>query len=142
MRKLLHTIYDCLISPLVEPRSSEKLKLIRERWDTLDEKLKLPQQTAGVCNNACGAIHSIMEKCNFDCTSCYLSDIAKHTMPLPFDAIKEQLDTLRHHLGPAGKAQITSGEVTLLSKDELGRIVAYIAYGGFAPGYRRYCFMP
>jgi MoaA/NifB/PqqE/SkfB family radical SAM enzyme len=133
MTTLLRSVYDRWISPLIEPRSSEKLQLIRERWDTLDEKLKFPQQTAGVYNNACGATHSIMEKCNFACTSCYLSDIANHTLPLPFEAVKEQLDTLRRHLGPAGKAQITSGEVTLLSKDELGRIVAYAKEIGLDP---------
>jgi len=73
---------------------------------------------------ACGATHSIMEKCNFACTSCYLSDIANHTRPLTFAQVQAQLDALREHLGHGGKCQITSGEVTLLDPHELGRIVA------------------
>ena len=74
-----------------------------------------------------------MEKCNFACTSCYLTEVANHTEKLPFDRVRQQLDDLRRHLGPGGKAQITSGEVTLLEPDELGRIVAYARQIGLDP---------
>ena len=66
-----------------------------------------------------------MERCNFFCTSCYLSEATNATAPAPFDEIRAQLDELRAYLGPDGKCQITSGEVTLLPVAELGRIVAY-----------------
>ncbi len=125
--------YKQWIEPLMTPRSPEKLALIRQRWSTLDDHLKLPQQTAGIYNNACGATHGIMEKCNFACTSCYLTDIANHTEPLPFNEVCKQLDMLREHLGPAGKAQITAGEVTLLAPEELGDIVAYARRIGLDP---------
>ena len=82
---------------------------------------------------ACGATHSIMERCNFACTSCYLSDVANYTQPLPLAQVQEQLDALRDHLGPGGKCQITSGEVTLLDPHELGRIVAYARKIGLDP---------
>ena len=74
-----------------------------------------------------------MERCNFGCSSCYLTDIANAIEPLPFDEVKEQLDVLRRHLGPSGKTQITSGEVTLLSPEELGRIVSYSHEIGLEP---------
>ncbi len=133
MNTLLRRMYHQWILPITEPRSREKLKLNLEKWDRLDDSLKVPQQTAGISNNSCGATHSIMEKCNFACTSCYLSDIANQTPALPFDKVKEQLNALRRYLGPAGKAQITSGEVTLLPVDELGKIVAYAKEIGLDP---------
>ena len=74
-----------------------------------------------------------MEKCNFACTSCYLTELGNRTEPLPFEKVRHQLDTLRRHLGPGAKAQITSGEVTLLPVDELGRIVRYALEIGLDP---------
>lgn len=121
------------INPVLEPRSREKLRLISEKWLQLDRSLRLPQQAAGRSNNSCGATYGIMEQCNFACTSCYLSDIANHTPALPFAKVQEQLDALRACLGPTGKAQITSGEVTLLDPDELGKIIAYARGIGLDP---------
>lgn len=86
--------------------------------------MRVPQQLAGIGAAACGATHSIMGKCNFACTSCYLSDVANDTTPLGFDETAIQLDELRAYFGPGGKCQITSGEVTLLDPHDLGRIVA------------------
>lgn len=122
-----------LIQPLAEPRSNEKKAANEKARQNLPKALRLPQQTCGITNNSCGATHSIMERCNFACTSCYLSDIANATDPLPFEEVRQQLDTLRAFLGPAGKAQITSGEVTLLDIAALGRIVAYARRIGLDP---------
>jgi len=90
-------------------------------------------QVAGVAGIACGATHSLMERCNLACTSCYLTDLANRTEPLPFELVREQLQRLRAYLGPGGKAQITSGEVTLLPLEDLGRIVAYARAIGLDP---------
>lgn len=106
---------------------------LSERWATLPAHLKVPQQLAGIRGVACGATHSVMERCNFACTSCYLSDLANDTEPLPFDEVRAQLDALRAHLGAGGKVQITSGEVTLLPREELGRIIAYARQVGLDP---------
>ena len=108
-------------------------ELLRKRWQELPESVRTPQQLAGVGGVACGATWGVMERCNFACTSCYLSDVANHTRPLPFPDVTAQLDALREYLGPGGKAQITSGEVTLLDKHELGRIVAYAQKIGLDP---------
>lgn len=107
--------------------------LLARRWSELPSHLQTQQQLAGVAGVSCGATHSVMEKCNFACTSCYLSAVANYARPLPFDQVREQLDALRRYLGEGGKAQITSGEVTLLPKQELGRIVAYARQIGLDP---------
>lgn len=122
-----------LLRYAVEPRSAERLRLTAERWQSLAEPLRTPQQVAGSCWVACGATHGVIERCDFGCTSCYLTDLANTTPQLPLDAVKRQLDELRRHLGPAGKTQITSGEVTLLPTEELGEIVAYARQIGLDP---------
>ena len=104
---------------------SELRQLLDQRWRELPATTRTPQQLAGRGGIACGATHGVMERCNFACTSCYLSDVANQTNPLPFAEVKAQLDALRTHLGPGGKVQITAGEVTLLDKHDLGRIVAF-----------------
>jgi hypothetical protein len=93
----------------------------RSRVKDLPAHLDVDEQVAGYGAVSCGATHSIMERCNFACTSCYLTEIAM------------QLDELRTYLGYYGKVQITSGEVTLLKPEELGRIVRYALEIGLDP---------
>jgi len=118
---------------LRDPRSRERRELCRRRWESLPDKLRTPQQAAGRAHVACGATHGVLERCNFACSACYLTAIANRTPKLPFIHVREQLDVLRRRLGPMGKVQITSGEVTLLEPDELGRIVAYARQIGLDP---------
>lgn len=82
-------------------------------------------QWLGTISSGCAATHDVYERCNFSCTACYLSNEANQTPPLPFHEVKAQLDTIRATLGPGANAQITAGEVTLLPRDELVRIVRY-----------------
>ena len=117
----------------VDPRSAERLELNRRRWNTLPEASRTVQQAAGRAYVACGATHGVVERCNFACTACYLTDEANGTPDLPIEDVFRQIDELRRHLGPMGKVQITSGEVTLLEVDDLGRIVAYARKVGLDP---------
>lgn len=118
---------------LVRPRSSERLRLNEERRRLLPDHLRVPQQVLGVGHHSCGATHSVMERCNFACTSCYLGKSANATPPLEAEEVRKQLDTLRAFLGPQGKAQITSGEVTLLPREVLGSYVRYARQIGLDP---------
>lgn len=111
----------------------ERQELCRRRWESLPERLKTPQQAAGRAYVACGATHGIMERCDFACSACYLTPIANDLEALPFREVRSQLDALRSGLGPRGKVQITSGEVTLLPPRELGRIVSYAREIGLDP---------
>jgi MoaA/NifB/PqqE/SkfB family radical SAM enzyme len=117
----------------LDPRSAERLALNRRRWNTLPASSRTAQQAAGRAYVACGATHGVVERCNFACTACYLTDEANSTPDLPLDDVFGQIDELRRHLGPMGKVQITSGEVTMLEADELGRIVAYARKVGLDP---------
>jgi MoaA/NifB/PqqE/SkfB family radical SAM enzyme len=117
----------------LDPRSAERLALNGRRWNTLPASARTPQQAAGRAHVACGATHGVVERCNFACTACYLTSEANGTPDLPLEDVFRQIDELRRHLGPMGKVQITSGEVTLLEPEELGRIVAYARNVGLDP---------
>ncbi len=93
----------------------------------------MPQQILGKGHHACGATHGLMERCDFACTSCYLTADANAVPPLDSEAVFRQLDALRAFLGPQGKAQLTSGEVTLLDRDVLGGYVRYAKHIGLDP---------
>lgn len=114
-------------------REAELGRLTDRRWRELPDAAKTENQVSGVRGIACGATHGILERCNYACTSCYLTDVANRTPALDFEAVCAQLDALRAYLGPGGKAQITSGEVTLLPLEELGRILAYALRIGLDP---------
>ncbi|QDU65734.1 radical SAM protein [Engelhardtia mirabilis] len=103
--------------------TTELRRLLAEKWRQLPEAARTPQQLAGRGGVGCGATHGVQERCDLACTSCYLTDIANRTPPLPFAEVDAQLAALRAHLGPGGKVQLTAGEVTLLPLAELGRIV-------------------
>lgn len=122
-----------IVQDFREPRSRERRELCRRRWVTLPDSLRTVQQAADRAHVACGATQGVLERCNFACTACYLTTIANRTPKLPFSRVREQLDALRRSLGPMGKVQITSGEVTLLDPAELGRIVAYARQVGLDP---------
>ena len=72
-----------------EPAHHGKIELNRARWSTLPESLKVPQQAMGRRLVACGATHGVMERCNFACSSCYLTEIANAVEPLPFSEVKK-----------------------------------------------------
>ena len=113
--------------------TQQRRSLVEARWQDLPAPVRTEQQLAGRGGVACGATWGVMEKCNFACSSCYLTELGNETEPLPFEDAAAQLRTLREHLGPAGKVQITSGEVTLLPVEDLGRIVRYALDLGLDP---------
>lgn len=117
--------WKSFLEALRHPIPLERRRLNRERREELPAHLRSPQQAMGVSHHACGATHSILERCNFACTSCYLSRHANATKALAPEEVRQQLDSLRAFLGPQGKCQLTAGEVTLLPREVLGSYVEY-----------------
>ncbi len=116
-----------------EPIPEESNRVNAQRRLELPAAVRGPLQVAGRGHHSCGATHGVMERCDFACTSCYLAGRANATPPLGEDEVLRQLDALRAYLGPQGKAQITSGEVTLLPRETLGRYVDYARAIGLDP---------
>ena len=111
----------------------ERQRIARAIWESLAEELRTPDQSLGRWSTGCGATWGVMERCDFGCTACYLAEGSNRTEAMPFQEVREQIDTLRAHLGAGARVQVTAGEVTLLPCDELIRIVKYARDRGLVP---------
>lgn len=65
----------------------------------------------------------ITQRCNLDCTLCYLSEHSEAVKDLPIAEVFRRIDLIRRHYGPATDVQITGGEPTLRLRHELVSIV-------------------
>jgi pyruvate-formate lyase-activating enzyme len=72
----------------------------------------------------CTAVE-ITQRCNLDCSLCYLSEHSEHVVDIPIEEIFRRLDTIRQTYGPSANVQITGGDPTLRKDSELLEIVAY-----------------
>lgn len=113
------------LSYVARPKIAGREDANRRAWERLPEEFRRPDQIFGRQQPGCGATYHVMERCNFSCTACYLSNAANSVPPLSFEEVKEQLDAIREFLGPWGNTQITAGEVTLLPVEDLIRILNY-----------------
>ncbi|WP_207415753.1 radical SAM protein [Roseomonas haemaphysalidis] len=75
----------------------------------------------------------ITQRCNLDCTLCYLSDHSEAVKDLPLDEVFRRIDMIRAHYGPDTDVQVTGGDPTLRKRDELVAIVRRIRAVGMRP---------
>lgn len=68
----------------------------------------------------------VTQRCNLDCTLCYLSESAEAVRDLPLAEIFRRIDMIYAHYGPATNVQISGGDPTLRSLDDLAAIVRHI----------------
>ncbi|MEO1235156.1 MAG: radical SAM protein [Planctomycetota bacterium] len=107
------------------PVRPETERDLADAWARLDPEFRVPWQTIGQMEEACGATIGAMPVCDFGCKGCYLGGNANATPPLPLDAVKEQMRVLRQRLGVWGNLQLTDGEVTLRPEAELIELLRY-----------------
>lgn len=65
----------------------------------------------------------ITQRCNLDCTLCYLSENSEAIHDLPLDEVFRRIDLIHAHFGANTDVQITGGEPTLRDRHELIAIV-------------------
>ncbi len=80
----------------------------------------------------CTAVE-ITQRCNLDCTLCYLSENAESTRDIPLAEVLRRLAEIRATYGPGTNVQITGGDPTLRKHDELVEIVRYARAIGLRP---------
>lgn len=68
----------------------------------------------------------ITQRCNLDCTACYLSEHAEAVKDLPLEEVFRRIDMIFDHYGPNTDVQVTGGDPTLRRRDELVAIVSRI----------------
>lgn len=84
-----------------------------------------PNQVLGRLQTiGCVAVE-ITQKCNLDCTLCYLSEHSQSVADVPIEEIFRRLDQVSDHYGPGTHVQITGGDPTLRKHTELIEIVRY-----------------
>ncbi len=75
----------------------------------------------------------ITQRCNLDCTLCYLSEHSQQVRDLPLAEVYRRLDAVVSHYGPGTHVQITGGDPTLRKHRELLQIVRYADSIGLYP---------
>jgi 7,8-dihydro-6-hydroxymethylpterin dimethyltransferase len=68
----------------------------------------------------------ITQRCNLDCTLCYLSDSAEAIADIPLPELFRRIDEIAHLYGPNTDVQISGGDPTLRDKQELSQIIRYV----------------
>jgi 7,8-dihydro-6-hydroxymethylpterin dimethyltransferase len=72
----------------------------------------------------------ITQRCNLDCTACYLSEHSEAVKDIPLEELFRRIDLIFDHYGPHTNVQVTGGEPTLRKREELVAIVRRISNKG------------
>ena len=72
----------------------------------------------------------ITQRCNLDCTLCYLSESSESVLDFPMEEIFRRIDLIVQHFGPGTDVQVSGGEPTLRRRDELVAIVQRLSQRG------------
>ena len=75
----------------------------------------------------------ITQRCNLDCSLCYLSDHAEAVKDLPLEEIWRRIDLIHDTYGPGTNVQVTGGDPTLRDRAELVAIVRRVRERGLLP---------
>jgi uncharacterized radical SAM superfamily Fe-S cluster-containing enzyme len=106
---------------------------LKAAFEKLDPRLRVPTQAIGRRYTiGCVAVE-ITQRCNLDCTLCYLSESSEKVKDIPIALVMERLHRVRAQYGDGVSVQITGGDPTLRKRDELVAIVREAARIGLEP---------
>ena len=75
----------------------------------------------------------ITQRCNLDCTLCYLSENSESVKDLPLEEVFRRAELIHQYYGMNTDVQITGGDPTLRKRDELLAIVRKVRALGMRP---------
>lgn len=106
---------------------------LKAAFERLDPKLRVPTQAIGRRYTiGCVAVE-ITQRCNLDCTLCYLSESSEKVKDIPLALVLERVHRVREQYGDGVSVQITGGDPTLRKREELVAIVKEAALLGLEP---------
>lgn len=117
----------------VYPDVRERERLLRVTWERLDPQFRTPNQVLGRRSTIGCVALEITQRCNLDCTLCYLSESAESIRDLPIEILLGRVDRIRETYGPGVSVQVTGGDPTLRPREELVEIVRHISRRGLRP---------
>ena len=112
---------------------AELLRLLDAKIESFDAPYRTPRQILGRRSTAGCVALEITQRCNLDCTLCYLSDYSESVPDPPLDELKHKADNIKRIFGVQTNVQITGGDPTLRKRSELVEIVRYVASIGLNP---------
>ena len=118
------------------PTAAELANKQRRRDDRLaatSPAFRRPNQVLGQRSTIGCVALEITQRCNLDCTLCYLSEYSESVPDPPMDELKRKLDYIKDRFGVHTNVQITGGDPTLRPRAELIEIVRYAASIGLYP---------
>jgi len=122
--------YNGKVLPVLQPNDNGRhiptpKEAQARTWEKLHPKLRTPSQSLGQ-RKAMGCVSlEITQRCNLDCTLCYLSEMSESTLDIPLEEVKRRLDEILYNYGPNTPVQISGGDPTLRQEEELIEIVRY-----------------
>lgn len=132
------TTHDGKVLPVLQsPGNGRHIPTSKEAqartWERLYPQFRTPSQSLGQ-RKAIGCVAlEITQRCNLDCTLCYLSEMSESTLDIPLAEVKRRIDEIVYEYGPNTPVQVTGGDPTLRQEDELIEIVRYAAERGLHP---------
>jgi hypothetical protein len=96
-------------------------------WERLDPAFRTPNQVLGRRSPIGCVALEITQRCNLDCTLCYLSESSESVKDLPVEVVFRRIDRIRDLYGPGVSVQVTGGDPTLRDRRELVAIVKRLA---------------
>jgi molybdenum cofactor biosynthesis enzyme MoaA len=75
----------------------------------------------------------VTQRCNLDCSACYLSEHSEAVKDLPLEEVFRRIDMIHNTYGSDVDIQVTGGDPTLRKADELVAIVQRISERGMRP---------
>jgi uncharacterized radical SAM superfamily Fe-S cluster-containing enzyme len=117
----------------VYPDLELRERALRATWERLDPPFRTPNQLLGRRYTIGCVALEITQRCNLDCTLCYLSESSEKVKDVPLPIVFDRIDRIRATYGPGVGVQVTGGDPTLRRRDELVAIVRRVAEHGLRP---------
>jgi len=125
------TTRRCL--PVYDEDLTRREERLRRTWESLDPAFRTSNQVIGRRSTMGCVALEITQRCNLDCTLCYLSESSESVRDLPLSVVFERIDRIRETYGPGIGVQVTGGDPTLRPRAELVAIVRRLAEAGLRP---------
>jgi hypothetical protein len=112
---------------------AQRERLLRKTWERLDPAFRTPNQVLGRRSTIGCVALEITQRCNLDCTLCYLSENSESVPDPPLETIFDRISRIRETYGAGVGVQVTGGDPTLRRREELVAIVRRVSEAGLRP---------